>query len=293
MLWQTDICPSVHHTTEVWDWIIQKNSEINIEISQWSWPLWSNYQPESRYIVQVSSSPGLNAAVTLLTWQRGCGSKAAAADLTFCSLKHGQCWQKLPPVSVQTSLISRLSSQTHNSRSARTLTLMVSSGCPAKTRQTPPNPPAKKFFSGLIGCGCLDIFTSGPAERKAENKTQESCEWANRRKDAGDRLKRTFKMKTDDKEFKTNKSAITNLSGYSGEMTRCSSCTTFNPLFRPEPFHGGTRSVWELCPGETFRMGPERITWTKNSFKIRNQKHNRAFNTLFTSYSTLNINRGC
>lgn len=36
---------------------------------------------------------------------------------------------------------------------------MVSSGCPAKTRQTPPNPPAKKFFSGLIGCGCLDIFT--------------------------------------------------------------------------------------------------------------------------------------
>lgn len=38
-------------------------------------------------------------------------------------------------------------------------TLMVSSGCPAKTRQTPPNPPAKKFFSGLIGCGCWDIFT--------------------------------------------------------------------------------------------------------------------------------------
>lgn len=36
---------------------------------------------------------------------------------------------------------------------------MVSSGCPAKTRQTPPNPPATKFFSGLIGCGCLDILT--------------------------------------------------------------------------------------------------------------------------------------
>lgn len=38
-------------------------------------------------------------------------------------------------------------------------TLMVSSGCPAKTRQTPPKPPAKKFFIGLIGCGCLDMFT--------------------------------------------------------------------------------------------------------------------------------------
>lgn len=46
-----------------------------------------------------------------------------------------------------------------------TITLMVSSGCPAKTRQMPPNPPAKKFFSGLIGCGCLDILTLSSAGR--------------------------------------------------------------------------------------------------------------------------------
>lgn len=38
-------------------------------------------------------------------------------------------------------------------------TLIVSSGCPAKTRQTPPKPPAKKFFRGLIGfCCCFDIL---------------------------------------------------------------------------------------------------------------------------------------
>lgn len=51
-------------------------------------------------------------------------------------------------------------------------TLMVSSGCPAKTRQTPPKPPAKKFFIGLIGCGCLAIFTSRSAERERETVTK-------------------------------------------------------------------------------------------------------------------------
>lgn len=45
-------------------------------------------------------------------------------------------------------------------------TLMVSSGCPANTKQTPPKPPAKKFFSGLMGCGCFDIL-------QANNHTHE------------------------------------------------------------------------------------------------------------------------
>ena len=45
------------------------------------------------------------------------------------------------------------------------LTLIVSNGCPAKTRQTPPNPPAKKFFRGLIGLWSLDIFSCCSATR--------------------------------------------------------------------------------------------------------------------------------
>lgn len=49
-------------------------------------------------------------------------------------------------------------------------TLMVSSGCPAKTRQTPPNPPAKKFFRGLIGVCPLDIFTFRSAGIKKKQR---------------------------------------------------------------------------------------------------------------------------
>ncbi len=40
---------------------------------------------------------------------------------------------------------------------------MVSSGCPANTKHTPPNPPAKKFFTGLI-C-CCDMFSSVQSHR--------------------------------------------------------------------------------------------------------------------------------
>lgn len=43
--------------------------------------------------------------------------------------------------------------------SAPSLTLMVSSGCPTNTRHTPPKPPAKKFFTGLMGCGCSAMAT--------------------------------------------------------------------------------------------------------------------------------------
>ncbi|KAM4654563.1 E3 ubiquitin-protein ligase ARIH2 isoform 2-T4 [Amazona ochrocephala] len=38
---------------------------------------------------------------------------------------------------------------------------MVSSGCPTNTRQTPPKPPAKKFFTGLMGCGCSAMAAAG------------------------------------------------------------------------------------------------------------------------------------
>ncbi len=41
---------------------------------------------------------------------------------------------------------------------------MVSSGCPANTKHTPPNPPAKKFFTGLICC-CFDMFSSVQSHR--------------------------------------------------------------------------------------------------------------------------------
>lgn len=67
--------------------------------------------------------------------------------------------------------VTRLRSQTHFSyiRTAdlrvpfmrvaqKAFTLIVSRGCPAKTRQTPPNPPAKKFFRGLMGFCCFDIL---------------------------------------------------------------------------------------------------------------------------------------
>lgn len=48
---------------------------------------------------------------------------------------------------------------------------MVSSGCPAKTKQTPPKPPAKKFFPGLIAC-CLDmvLFKKRQLTRKEKRK---------------------------------------------------------------------------------------------------------------------------
>lgn len=67
-------------------------------------------------------------------------------------------------------LTSHSSCQRRGSKSA-VITLIVSSGCPAKTKQTPPKPPAKKFFSGLIGCGCLDIFTFRSAGRTNTQKT--------------------------------------------------------------------------------------------------------------------------
>lgn len=47
----------------------------------------------------------------------------------------------------------------------RRLTLMVSSGCPTNTRQTPPKPPAKKFFTGLMGCGCSAMAAAVGEER--------------------------------------------------------------------------------------------------------------------------------
>lgn len=42
---------------------------------------------------------------------------------------------------------------------------MVSSGCPTNTRQTPPKPPAKKFFTGLMGCGCSAMAAAAGEDR--------------------------------------------------------------------------------------------------------------------------------
>ena len=56
------------------------------------------------------------------------------------------------------------------------LTLIVSNGCPDATRHIPPNPPAKKFFTGLT-LFSSDIFTTFTAQllQKKRKNREKNC----------------------------------------------------------------------------------------------------------------------
>lgn len=129
------------------DWII---SSIDLILSVWR----SDSPPACIQVSRVTSQPESGSKVISELqkhshWTHGC-----------VSLTPPRPAQSVPytshPCCVSNTCTARWQI---NPRSCLLFTLIVSSGCPAKTRQTPPKPPAKKFFSGLIGCGCLDMFT--------------------------------------------------------------------------------------------------------------------------------------